>query len=75
VTRSRTRNLPVYTDYANGRTRVLTIVRRVTGDADAAAAEVSRVLGGAQVEVFPGRLQVAGNRAEQLRGWLAGLGF
>ena len=74
-TRSGTSNLPVYTDYKNGRTRIVTIVRRYTGDEGALAAEVRRVLGGAQVTVVNGRIEVAGNHSAQLRTWMAGLGF
>ena len=67
--------IPVYTDFKNGRTRELTIVRRVTGDVDALAAELGRVTGGARVAVRPGRIEVTGSRAPELRAWLAGLGF
>lgn len=67
--------IPVYSDYKNGRTRELTVVRRVTGDAGALAAELVKITGGAQVEVRPGRVEVAGNRVPEVRAWLAGLGF
>jgi hypothetical protein len=67
--------IPVYSDYKNGRTRELTVVRRVTGDVGALAAELVKVTGGAKVEVRPGRVEVAGNRVPEVRAWLAGLGF
>jgi len=70
------RQLPVYRDYTNGRTRTTTVVRRVTGDAAALADEIARVTGGARVDVGHGRaVVVEGDRADQLRLWLAGLGF
>ena len=67
--------IPVYTDYKNGRTRELTIVRRVEGDFAALAKELYRVTGGAKVEIRPGRVEVAGGRSKEIKSWLAGLGF
>lgn len=70
------RQLPVYRDYNNGRTLTTTVVRRVTGDARALADELVRVTGGARVDVAHGRaVIVEGDRADQLKLWLAGLGF
>ena len=74
-TRSRTLGLPVYTDFKNGGSRIVTVVRRYTGDARALAAELGRVLGGRPVAVCNGRLEVEGNHAAQVKTWLAGLGF
>jgi len=65
----------VYTDFKNGRVRELTIVRRVEGDMNALAKELYKVSGGAKVEVRPGRVEVAGIRAKEIKSWLAGLGF
>jgi large subunit ribosomal protein L49 len=67
--------IPVYSDFKNGRTRELTIVRRVSGDVHALARELYRVTGGAKVAVHPGRLEVEGARTRELRTWLMGLGF
>jgi large subunit ribosomal protein L49 len=67
--------VPVYTDYKNGRTRSLTIIRKITGDTAALAREVVRVTGGAAVAVHPGRVEVEGDRSKQLKMWLMGLGF
>ena len=67
--------IPVYTDFKNGRTRELTIVRRIEGDAAVLAKELYRVTGGAAMEVRPGRVEVAGGRAKEIKSWLAGLGF
>jgi large subunit ribosomal protein L49 len=67
--------LPVYRDYLNGRTRTMTIIRKVEGDAQALAEEVVRVTGGASVTVRPGRVEVEGDRADQLKLWLGGVGF
>ena len=67
--------IPVYSDFKNGRTRELTIVRRVTGDTEALASELVKVTGGARVTVRPGRVEVTGSRVPELKAWLAGLGF
>lgn len=67
--------LPVYRDYRNGRTRVLTILRRFKGDEEELRAEMSKVCGGKEVALRPGRLEVAGDHAGDLRKWLTGLGF
>lgn len=32
VTRTKSRNLPVYLDYKNGQTRVLTLIRKIDGN-------------------------------------------
>ena len=74
-TRSRTANLPVYTDFRNGRTQVVTVVRRYSGNVHALAQELRRLLGGAPVYVLQGRLEVEGNHVAQIKMWMAGLGF
>jgi hypothetical protein len=67
--------LPVYRDYLNGRTRTMTVIRKVEGDVQFLAQEIVRVTGGASVSVRPGRVEVEGDRAEQLKLWLGGVGF
>jgi large subunit ribosomal protein L49 len=69
------RSLPVYTDFKNGRTRSLTVVRHVRGNAGALVEELRRVTGGAEVTARPGRIEVEGNKAAEIKTWLAGLGF
>lgn len=76
VSRTPTQGIPVYSDYRNGRSRVLTIVRKISGDAEALREELSRVLGGSvRVDVRVGRVEVSGNRVPEIKSWLAGLGF
>lgn len=67
--------LPVYTDYKNGRTRALTLVRRFRGDAKALAAEMSKVCDGHPVDIRPGRVEVKGNYRGRVEEWLLRLGF
>ena len=77
------KQVPVYTDFKAGRTKVLTIVRRITGDAEALRDELQRVLAqGSQPGAKPpavraalGRVEVDGNWAAQTRQWLLRLGF
>ncbi len=75
VTRTRTYGLPVYSDFRNGRSRILTIVRKVGGDSSALRQELRRVLSGARVDVRTGGVEVEGNRVQEVKSWLAGLGF
>lgn len=67
--------LPVYRDIRNGRTRVLTILRRYKGDEQELRDEMSKVCEGKEVIVRPGRLEVVGDHASDIRKWLVGLGF
>nr|CCA24515.1 conserved hypothetical protein [Albugo laibachii Nc14] len=67
--------LPVYRDYRNGRTRVLTILRRYDGHEGELQSEMSKVCGGKDVIARPGRLEVVGDHLMDLRKWLTGLGF
>ncbi len=69
------KQLPVYIDIKNGRTRLLTVVRKVGGSEGALADELRRVTGGARVELRPGRVEVEGNKVAEVKTWLAGLGF
>ena len=67
--------MPVYSDFKNGHTRRLTIVRKIVGDEEALAREIYRVTGGAAVAVRPGRIEVEGDRRAELKTWLMGIGF
>jgi large subunit ribosomal protein L49 len=67
--------LPVYRDYRNGRTRVLTILRRYNGDEEELRQEMTKVCGGKEVKARPGRLEVTGDYATEVKKWLTGLGF
>jgi large subunit ribosomal protein L49 len=67
--------LPVYRDYRNGRTRVLTILRRYRGDEEELRSEMSKVCEGKEVVIRPGRLEVSGDYSHEVKKWLTGLGF
>lgn len=68
--------LPVYTDVRKGRTQLITLVRKVSGDLEEMREEMSKVCQNQEVRIRTGpRLEVKGRYTAQLRTWLAGLGF
>jgi large subunit ribosomal protein L49 len=67
--------VPVYTDYKNGRSRKLTVIRRVSGNVDALVEELRRVTGGAEVTARLGRVEIEGDRAKEVKTWLMAIGF
>ncbi|EWM28556.1 Ribosomal protein L49/IMG2 [Nannochloropsis gaditana] len=68
--------LPVYTDVRKGRTQLITLVRKVSGDLEEMRGEMSKVCANQEVRIRTGpRLEVKGRYTAQLRQWLAGLGF
>ena len=68
--------LPVYTDVRKGRTQLITMVRKVSGNLEEMAGEMSKVCQNQEVRIKTGpRLEVKGRYTTQLRQWLAGLGF
>eukprot|EP01138_Halocafeteria_seosinensis_P000185 gb/GECG01000191.1/.p1 GENE.gb/GECG01000191.1/~~gb/GECG01000191.1/.p1 ORF type:complete len:162 (+),score=10.76 gb/GECG01000191.1/:1-486(+) len=69
------RQLPVYTDYRNGRTRVMTILRRYKGDTHTLRQAVSEICDGRPVIQRPGRLELKGDYSKPLKDYLARLGF
>ena len=71
---ARGRSLPVYTDYRNARSRVLTIVRNIDGDINEMQREMSKLCATPVVQ-RAGRLEVSGRHTTAVRNWLAGLGF
>lgn len=75
---SRTLNskaLPVYTDFlSQGKTKVVTIVRKCGGDVLELKNDMEKVVG-KPVYIKPGKLVVDGNYSRRLKMWLTGLGF
>lgn len=69
------KQVPVYTDYKNGRTRCLTLIRRFRGDAHVLAEEMSRVCDNRPATIRPGRIEVVGNYRGRVSEWLQRLGF
>lgn len=74
VARSRMGNFPIYTDIRNGGSKVVTILRKYTGDVPALAAELEAVTG-KEVTAYHGRLEMRGRHAPVIAEWLGKLGF
>eukprot|EP01088_Endostelium_zonatum_P009162 TRINITY_DN22361_c0_g1_i1.p1 TRINITY_DN22361_c0_g1~~TRINITY_DN22361_c0_g1_i1.p1 ORF type:complete len:181 (+),score=31.90 TRINITY_DN22361_c0_g1_i1:7-549(+) len=75
VVRSKMGHLPVYLDYKQQRTKVITILRKIYGDTDELKQELSRVLGGAEITERAGSLEVNGPHRAAIMMWLKRLGF
>ena len=67
--------LPVYTDYKHGRTKVVTILRKIRGDVDVLQSELQKVCENAPITMRPGKLVIDGNYHRRVKVWLTGLGF
>jgi large subunit ribosomal protein L49 len=76
VSRSKSGNLPVYTEYRHGRNKIVTILRKYIGDETVLFQEVRRVVGqDVQVRRYAGRFEIDGNVVQPLALWLRKLGF
>ncbi|KAJ2797780.1 54S ribosomal protein img2, mitochondrial [Coemansia guatemalensis] len=77
VRRTRFQSLPVYIDVRNGRTRKLTILRRIDGDLGALRADISKALDEESVvlKAISRQLVIKGDRSTELRKWLTEKGF
>lgn len=67
-------SFPVYTDIKGGKTKVVTLVRKIRGDVHELKSELEKVTG-TTVEIKAGRLEVKGNFRKRIKKWLLGLGF
>ncbi|KAG2377824.1 hypothetical protein C9374_008909 [Naegleria lovaniensis] len=75
VSRSAYGSLPVYLDYKNGRTKTITIVRKIKGDLNKLKDDISKITG-EEVTLRAGdQLEVKGNHARILRLYLRAVGF
>ena len=69
------KSLPVYSDFTHGRTKVITMLTKISGDINILQSEMSKVVDNRRVQVKPGKLIVDGNYVRRVKRWLAGLGF
>ena len=67
--------MPVYLDYLGAGTKVVTILRKISGDIEILKEELDKVVEDAEVTVRPGKLVVRGNYNKRIKKWLLGLGF
>ena len=78
VLRTSTGCLPVYTEYRNGRSRILTVVRRIGGDVDALASDLSAILPSShavQVKQPQNHVVIKGNVQRTVRYWMNAIGL
>ncbi|KAJ1887051.1 mitochondrial 54S ribosomal protein img2 [Coemansia sp. RSA 2337] len=77
VHRTRFQSLPVYTDVKNGKTRKLTIVRRIEGDLEALRSDMSKALSDSTIQIKKAsqQLVIKGERSDEVRAWLTRSGF
>ena len=73
--RTRSKQLPVYSDFKNGRTKQTTILRGIRGDIEAVEEGLQKIVGDSEIMRKMGRLEVKGDHRREIRQWLAGLGF
>ncbi|KAL9652305.1 hypothetical protein ABK040_011963 [Willaertia magna] len=76
VSRSKFGQLPIYLDYKNGRTKVITIVRKIKGDVEKLKEDIKRITGEEEIVLRAGNnIEVKGNHSRILRLYLRGVGF
>ena len=61
-------------NYKGGNTKVITMLRKCSGDIELLKSEMEKVTG-KTVTIKPGKLIVEGNYTGRLKMWLIGLGF
>lgn len=69
------KQLPVYIDYKNGRSKTVTILRKYEGDVHALATEMQKVCLESEVKIYNGRIEAKGNHTKRVKSWLSDLGF
>ncbi|KAJ2787829.1 mitochondrial 54S ribosomal protein img2 [Coemansia interrupta] len=78
VRRTRFQSLPVYRDTKNGKTRKLTVIRRVEGDLEALRTDLIQALGeDSQIAIkkISQQLVIKGDCTRGIREWLTKKGF
>mgnify|MGYP003387202675 CR=1 FL=1 len=68
-------SLPVYTAYKGGGTKVVTVLRKISGDVASLVPDLEKVCDHTEVMVRPGKLVIDGNYHWRVKLWLARLGF
>lgn len=77
VMRTTNKGLPVYSEYKNGGTRLLTIIRRIQGDSNALVKDLVADFPAAEVNINPKTQHVIikGHHVNELKEWLILKGF
>lgn len=69
-------NFAVYSQLkGGGRTKVVTVVKKIKGDALEFQKELQKVVDGSEIEIRPGKLVVRGNYVKRVKLWLLAMGF
>ena len=74
VARSRMGNLPVYSSFRSGGSKIVTQLRKYAGDVDALADELRKVTGKTVLR-YHGRLEVRGRHNDIVKEWLTRIGM
>eukprot|EP00162_Nutomonas_longa_P022493 comp5629_c0_seq1/m.5091 comp5629_c0_seq1/g.5091 ORF comp5629_c0_seq1/g.5091 comp5629_c0_seq1/m.5091 type:complete len:110 (-) comp5629_c0_seq1:10-339(-) len=78
ILRSKSNNLPVYLDYKNGRTRIVTIIRNISGDSKSLWVDFSQKypeLRHMAIAIKPNAVHVKGDCRNQAHEFLLEKGF
>ena len=76
IFRTKSNQLPVYSDIRNGKTRQLTIVRKFKGDHEALIAELRKLVGAdTPITKKAGYLQVKGKHVDKIKAWMTQAGY
>ncbi|CAO3608826.1 unnamed protein product [Mucor fragilis] len=77
VARTTNKGLPVYSEYKNGGTRLLTVVRRIEGDAQALIKDINTDFPEAVVSLNAKTQHVVikGHHVNEIKEWLISKGF
>jgi large subunit ribosomal protein L49 len=77
VSRTINKGLPVYSDFKNGGTRLLTVVRRVQGDANALMKDLNTDFPEAVISINAKTQHVVikGHHVNEIKEWLISKGF
>lgn len=69
--------LPVYTEYKNGRSRILTIIRRIEGDLHNLRDDLCKFIPSESVQIKQpqNHIVIQGNKQRSVRYWLTAIGF
>jgi hypothetical protein len=75
VERTQLKTLPVYTDVKGGRTKVITMLCKCSGDIQTLKDDMQKVCDNKEITVRAGKLLVTGDYKSRIKIWLTGLGL
>lgn len=75
IERTKSHNLPVYTEYRFNRVQKYTVVRRITGDVDELMRELRKITSNSNIKAQVGRVLITGLHTDVVMDYLIRLGF